>query len=157
MMAGKKDKKFLFEINLNWISSKKGLLSANDAEGTLHVATPPVFGGEGKPWTPEHLFLGSISSCFMTTFLAMAQKLKFTISGFDCSIRGQISFSEGRYRFSAIDLYPKIFVANESLRVKAALALEKTQQYYIITNSVNAPVLYHREILVDEHSTVGHT
>ena len=36
-MAGKKDKQFLFEVQLNWLADKKGILSAKDAPGTLHV------------------------------------------------------------------------------------------------------------------------
>ena len=71
-MRGKTDKQFFFEVQLNWLTDKKGLLSAKDASGTLHVATPPAFGGEGKPWTPEHYFLSAVSSCFMTTFLFFA-------------------------------------------------------------------------------------
>ena len=151
-MSGKKSKQILFEVRLDWLTKKKGLLSARDAEGTLHVATPPAFGGEGKPWTPEHLFLSSISSCFMATFLSFADKFDFGISCFECSAIGQISFHEGRYRFSTIDLFPKIYIPDTVLREKAVMALEKTHQYCIITNSVSAPVFYHSEILVEENA-----
>ena len=48
-MAGKTDKRFLFEVQLNWLTGKRGIIAAKDAEGTLHVATPPKFGGEGNP------------------------------------------------------------------------------------------------------------
>ncbi len=149
-MIGKKDKQFMFEVKLDWITKKRGILSARDADGILHVATPSVFGGEGKPWTPEHLFLSSISSCYMTTFLAFAEKLHFVIARFECSIIGQISLMEGNYRFTAIDLFPKIYIADESLREKAVKALEKTQQYCIISNSMTAPVFYHSAIHVEE-------
>ena len=147
-MSGKTNKQFLFEVQLNWLTAKKGVLFAKDAEGTLHVATPPIFGGEGKPWTPEHLFLSSISSCFMTTYLAFAQKSGFEISDFDCNIIGQIEIVEGRYKFTNINLYPKVYIANESLREKASVALEKTHKYCLITNSVNAGIFYHSEILI---------
>jgi peroxiredoxin-like protein len=147
-MPGKTDKQFLVEVQLNWLNAKKGILHANDAEGTIHVATPPKFGGEGKPWTPEHLFLSSISSCFMSTYLAFAQKAGFQIAHFDCNAIGQIEISEGRYRFTNINLYPRIYIADESLREKAAAALEKTHKCCLISNSVNATIFYHSEILV---------
>jgi organic hydroperoxide reductase OsmC/OhrA len=150
-MAGKTDQQFFFEVRLNWLSKKEGILSANDASGTLHVATPPEFGGEGKPWTPEHFFLSSISSCFMTTYLAFAQKLHFKISHFDCQIVGQIEIVEQKYKFTNINLYPRIYIADESLREKANLAMEKTHKYCLITNSVNATVFYHSELLIDQH------
>jgi organic hydroperoxide reductase OsmC/OhrA len=113
------------------------------------VATPVQFGGEGKPWTPEHLFLSSISSCFMTTYLAFAHKLGFQISGLDCDSIGQVEIIEGKYKFTQIDLYPRIQINAEELRDKANSALEKTHKYCLITNSVNATVFYHSVIVVD--------
>jgi peroxiredoxin-like protein len=152
-MAGKTDKQILFEVQLNWLADKKGILSARDAAGTVHVATPPVFGGEGKPWTPEHLFLSSINSCFMTTLLAFAQKSGVTISGFECNAIGQIEIVEGKYKFTNINLYPKIFIANESLREKLNLVVEKTHKYCLISNSVNAVIYYHTEVILDPRLT----
>lgn len=147
-MAGKTDKRFLFEVQLNWLTGKRGIISAKDAEGTLHVATPPKFGGEGNPWSPEHLFLGSISSCFMTTYLAFAKKLGFEISNLECNAIGQIRIVEGKYKFTNIDLYPKVYIATESLREKAMRALEKTHRYCLVSNSINVEVIYHSEISV---------
>lgn len=147
-MTGKTDKRFLFEVQLNWLTGNRGIISAKDAEGTLHVATPPKFGGEGKPWSPEHLFLGSISSCFMTTYLAFTKKLGFDISNLECSAIGQIRIVEGKYKFTNIDLYPKVYIAAESLREKAMRALEKTHKFCLVSNSVNVEIIYHSEILL---------
>lgn len=74
-LLSKKDKQISFQVELNWLSKQKGILSAKDVSVTMHVATPVTFGGEGKEWSPEHLFLGSISSCFMTTYLAFAKQV----------------------------------------------------------------------------------
>jgi peroxiredoxin-like protein len=149
-MAGKSDKQFLFEVKLNWLAGTRGILSANDAEGTVHVATPPEFGGEGKPWTPEHLFLSAVSSSFMTTYLAFAKKLQFGIANFECNAIGQIQLVEGKYKFTRIDVYPKIFISDEAIREKANKAVEKTHKYCLITNSVNAAVFYHSEVLIQQ-------
>jgi organic hydroperoxide reductase OsmC/OhrA len=145
----KTDKQFFFEVNLNYLAGTRGILSAKDAEGTLHVATPPEFGGQGKPWTPEHFFLSSISGCFMTTYLVFAKKFQFAISNFECNAIGQVEIAEGKYKFTNINLFPKIYIADESLREKANLAVEKTHKYCLITNSLNAAVFYHTEVLVN--------
>jgi organic hydroperoxide reductase OsmC/OhrA len=144
----KTDKQFFFEVKLNYLADTRGVLSAKDAEGTLHIATPPEFGGEGKPWTPEHYFLSSVSGCFMTTYLAFVKKLQFAISNFECNAIGQIEILEGKYKFTNINLFPKIYIADESLREKANLAVEKTHKYCLITNSLNAAVFYHTEVLL---------
>ena len=152
-MRGKTDKQFFFEVQLNWLADTRGILSAKDANGTVHVATPPKFGGEGKPWTPEHLFLSSISSCFMTTYLVFAKKLGFTISKFDCVAIGQIGIVNRKYQFTDINLYPKVYIIDETLREKANLAMIKTQKNSLVASSVNATIFYHSEILTEANPT----
>jgi peroxiredoxin-like protein len=146
-MSGKKGK-HLFQVQLNWLNDDKGLLSAKDALGTLHVSTPPAFGGVGKPWTPEHFFLGAVSSCFMTTYLAFAKKLQFEFIDLECEAIGQIEVVEGKYKFTQIDLYPKVYLESEELRETAGIAMEKAHKYCLISNSINAAIFYHSEILI---------
>jgi organic hydroperoxide reductase OsmC/OhrA len=149
-MKGKTDKQFLFEVNLNWKEKNKGVISAVDVDGTIDVATPPEFGGEGKSWSPECLFLSSISSCFMTTYLVFAKKLQFSIAAFECNTIGQIEIVDGKYKFTLINVYPKIFIADESLKEKAKVALEKTHKYCLISNSINAAIFYHSQIKIEQ-------
>jgi peroxiredoxin-like protein len=148
-MAGKTSKQFFFETQLNWLTGTRGILGAKDAIGMIHIGTPPEFGGEGEPWTPEHLFLGSVSGCFMTTYLAFAKKIGFQVAHFECDTIGQIEIIDGKYKFTNINLYPKIYIAHEKQREQANTALEKTHKYCLITNSINALVYYHSEILID--------
>jgi peroxiredoxin-like protein len=147
-MTEKTEKNLLFEVRLNWLADTRGLLCAPDAKGTIHVATPPVFGGVGKPWTPEHYFLSSISSCFMTTFLALSRKSNFEIVDLICRVTGKVAIVEGKYKFTQIDVYPKIYINSEPERQKATFILEKTHKYCLISNSVNANINYHDEVLV---------
>lgn len=150
-ISRKSDKQFLFEVQLNWLVNNRGLLHAPDVSGTVHVAIPPKFGGDGKEWSPEHLFLGSISSCYMTTYLVFAKKMDFEITLFECNAIGQIELVDAKYKFTHVNLYPKVFIADESLREKASLAIQKTQKYCLISNSVNAAIIYHSEVLINPH------
>jgi organic hydroperoxide reductase OsmC/OhrA len=145
-MSHKTDKPHLFEVQLNWLTGKRGILSAKDAKGTLHVATPPAFGGEGKPWTPEHLFLSSISSCFMTTYIALAPKFRLEFCSLECNAIGQVQMVDGKYKFTQVNLYPIITVASEEWKSVAETVLEKTIKYCLITNSIAVPVYYHSKV-----------
>lgn len=147
-ISRKRDKQFLFQVELNWLLDQKGVLSSPDAAGQIHVATPALFGGKGKEWSPEHLFLSAISSCFMTTYLAFAKKFEFEISNFECSTIGQVDLVEGAYQFTRINIFPKIFISDEALHSKAKLALEKTQKYCLVSNSIKAEMIYHSEVLI---------
>lgn len=144
----KQDKHFLFDVELNWTSQQKGTLSSESVDGEIDVATPVLFGGEGRDWSPEHLLLSAVSSCFMTTFLVFAKKFGFEISNFQCNAVGQVRLVEGKYQFTQIDVFPKVALQNESMMTKAKLALEKAEKYCLVSNSINAEVIYHGELLV---------
>ena len=147
---GKTEKKILFDIQLNWLEKKRGILSANDVKDTIRVALPQQFGGTGDEWSPEHLFLGSLSSCFMTTLFAFADKMDLEISHYECQTIGQIEIINGKYEFTTIDIYPKISIPDETLREKAFRVLERTQNYCLVANSIRSRVIYHSEIVKDK-------
>lgn len=144
----KSHRQLLLEVQLNHVGKNRGLLHAYDVSGILHVATSSKFGGEGKEWSPEHLFLGSISSCYMSTYLTFARKIDLEITHFDCNAIGQIDLLDGMYRFTHINLYPKVYIPDESLREKASLTLRKTQKNCLVGNSLNISIIYHGEVLI---------
>lgn len=148
---GKLDKKFQFEISLDWLGRKRGILTAKDVKDTIRVALPQAFGGTGEEWSPEHLFLGSISSCFMTTYLVFADKLGFELTHFESNADGKIELIGGRYEFTSITINAKLFIADETLREKAVQALEKAQKYCLVSNSVKASIRYDGEVMLDKH------
>ena len=148
-MKSKTDKRFFFETDLNWIGDKKGILTSKDTHGPIYVNVPPEFGGVEKDWTPEHLFLSAISSCYMTTFLLFVNKMNLELSHFECKTIGEIEMVNGKYQFSKVDLYPKIFVTDTETKQKIFAAIEKANKYCIVSNSINASIFYHTEIIIE--------
>src|SRR5689334_5652672 len=67
--------KYFYSTNVEWTGARHGALKS-DSLPTLQVDAPPEFKGNEGAWTPEHLFVGAISSCFMTTFIAIAENSK---------------------------------------------------------------------------------
>jgi peroxiredoxin-like protein len=147
-MNPKTSQQHFFDVQLDWEADKKGILTVKNINGALRVDAPPEFGGEGGSWTPEHLFLSSIASCYMSTLMVFVKKIKADISGFECEATGQVDVVEGKYRFTYIHLYPKIFVAKEQEKERAELAMEKAKKYCLISDSINAEIFYHTEVLV---------
>jgi organic hydroperoxide reductase OsmC/OhrA len=143
---------YFFEVQLNWQEGHKGILTANAVKDTIKVATPPEF-KDGVPdmWSPEHLFLSSLSSCFMTTYLAFAGKAGLTISHFECNTIGQIELQQGHLEFTIINLYPKIFVANEKDIPLANDVLMRSYKHCIVANSIKTHLVHHGQVLVDTH------
>lgn len=146
-----KSRQIKFDIQLGWLSEQKGILTANDVKGAIQVATPPAFGGEGYNWSPEHLFLGAVAGCFLSTCLVFVKKADFEMSHFECNATGNIELVEGKYKFTSIDVFTKLYVAGEELTGKAKMALSKAEQYCLVSNSIDAQITYHSEALTDLH------
>ncbi|NOU37273.1 MAG: OsmC family peroxiredoxin [Ferruginibacter sp.] len=152
-MKGKTYKHFLFEVQLNSKENKIGTLSVDDIASEIEIAIPKKFGGIGLHWSAEHLFLSAISSSYFTTYLAYAKKIKLNITKYESNIIGQIEVVKRRYMFTLINLYPTIYIANESLKENAILAIKKTNKFCLISNSINAEIYYHPKILIENGNT----
>lgn len=152
-VQGKTGKHILFEVELNRLAAQTGVLSAGGIHNKVKVTSPAVFGGDGNEWSPEQLLLGAVSSSFMNTYLAFAKTLQLEISHFECNTIGQVEVIEGKYKFTQIDVYPKVYISKEFLRDKARVVLEKTHHHCLITRSLNALVYYHSEILIADISS----
>src|SRR5215831_6630459 len=145
----KTEKELFFDVQLNWLSGTRGILTADDVKDTMYVATPQVFGGEGQEWSPKHLFLSSVSSCFMSTYLVFARKLGFSISHFECKTVGQVELVNGSYAVTNIRVYPVIYLTDLAQEEKAVKALQLTERHCLISNSINAKIFYHGEIKLE--------
>ncbi len=155
-MENKTPHQLSFETNLNWLADDRGIVYAAGCNGTIHVSTPAEFGGLNKEWSPEHLLLSAITSCYMATFIGFAKKAKLTIAHLECKAVGLVKIVEGKYKFTHIDIYPKIRV-NEDFQFEIVNSVaHKVQHYCLIGNSINAEIEYHTEILKDIHPATSH-
>ncbi|MCA6365298.1 MAG: OsmC family protein [Bacteroidetes bacterium] len=136
-----------YPVQLNWTNDRQGRLSAPALTETIAVATPPEFAG-GMPgiWSPEHLFVAAVSSCLMTTFLAIAANSRLEYTGFSCTATGKLEHVEGKYRITEVELKPLVTVADASLAERALRVLQKAEQHCLISNSVNSKVTMMAEV-----------
>jgi organic hydroperoxide reductase OsmC/OhrA len=151
-MINKTDKhQYFFEVELARTSGRKGIITAKDVHGSIEIATAPEFkGGVPDIWTPEHLFLGSLSSGFMTTYLALADKRNLKVAHITCAAIGQINLYEAHLEFTTINLYPKIYIESETDTALANELLLSAYMYCIIANSVKPLLINHGEVLVEK-------
>jgi len=150
-MMGRSNKSIIFTSDLYWEKGETGVVNSHSVNHAVHVATAPEFGGKKGEWSPEHLFLSSITSCYMSTYLAFVNKLTFENIDFECSATGQVDLVDGKYKFTFIHVYPRAYVKNESDREKAELAMAKAKRYCLISNSINAEIIQHPEVIVSKN------
>ena len=139
-----------YSIKLDWKNNRNGVLHAEDLNEKLTVATPPPFPkGEAGTWSPEHLFTAAVSSCLMTTFLAIAENSNLEFVAFSCDADGTLDKVEGKFKMSKILVKPVVHITNEKNRDRAMRILQKAEAACLITNSINAEVIMEATIEVD--------
>lgn len=143
------DNKHLYSVDLNWDDTRKGTLTSLDLNQTIEVATPPEF-PNGIPgiWSPEHLFVASVSSCLMTTFLAIAEYSKLDYEEFRVKAVGTLEKVEGKFVISKIELLPELLISDASKEAKALRILEKSEAACLISNSIKSEIVLHPTIKI---------
>lgn len=134
-----------YTIEVTWNQERKGIMCSpelnKDVNTCIEVATPPEF-PKGIPgiWSPEHLFTAAVSSCLMTTFLAIAENSKLNFKHFTCKSQGKLEQVEGKLIMSEIILEPVVTINEEKDRAKATLILQKSETACLISNSIKSKI-----------------
>jgi len=130
-----------YNVDLKWVANRIGEVSSPELLDTIDVATPPQFpqGIEGV-WSPEHFFTAAVNSCFMTTFLAIAENFKLEFTSFTCAAEGVLEKLEGKYIMSEIILKPHLLINHVEDEEKAERILQKAEAACLISNSIKSKV-----------------
>jgi organic hydroperoxide reductase OsmC/OhrA len=132
-----------YEVDLNWIQDRVGILYSPELNDEMQVATPPQFPkGVDKVWSPEHLFTAAVNSCLMTTFLLIAENSKLEFKKFSSKAYGKLEQVDGRYIMSEITLVPSLTIFTEDDREKAMKILTKSEAACLISNSVKSKIIF---------------
>jgi peroxiredoxin-like protein len=138
---------YLYETEVEWKDQRKGELESPGLQ-PLEVASPPEFQGHEGMWTPEHYFVASVNSCFMTTFLAIAQMSKLEFVSFDSKAVGKLDKVEGAgYQMTEILIRPKLVIRYSKDLERARRILEKAEKNCLISNSIKSAVTLEPELV----------
>ncbi|MEO7989539.1 MAG: OsmC family protein [Chryseolinea sp.] len=137
-----------YNVDIAWSKDRRGMMCSPELNGTanssgcIEVASPPEF-PKGIPgiWSPEHLFTAAVSSCLMTTFLAVAENSKLDFVSFKCSSKGKLEQVEGKFMMTEVLLEPVVVVKDEKDMERAMKVLQKSEANCLISNSIKAKVV----------------
>ena len=120
-----------------------------DAAGreTLTTAPPAEFGGPGDRWSPEHLLLAAVESCFLFTLRAVARAAALPFSGLDVQGCGLVDRRDGVTRFTEIVLRVRLVVAPGTDADMAMRVLERSKRHCLVSASLSTPVTLDAEIV----------
>jgi len=113
----------------------------------LQIDAPPEFKGHDGVWTPEHLFVASVNTCFMTTFLAIAENSKLEFVSFSADAKGKLENLEGQgFIMTEVVLRPKLLISHARDAERAGRILEKAEKHCLISNSIKTETKLQAEV-----------
>ncbi|HLN97193.1 MAG TPA: OsmC family protein [Pyrinomonadaceae bacterium] len=140
------EEKYFYSTEVEWTGQRGGDLRS-PVLPNLHVDAPPEFKGHDGAWTPEHLFVASVNSCFMTTFLAIAENSKLEFTSFKADARGKLEKLEGQgWVMTEITLHPQLVVSHARDAERASRILQKAERGCLISNSVKSQIRMEPEV-----------
>lgn len=131
-----------YEVNIRRKEGRVGELSSPVLNKTIECATPPEFpDGVRGIWSPEHLFVASINSCYMATFLAIAHNFKIEVEDFDCKTVARLQMVDGRYQITEAEMHPVVKLARpQEDAEKVMRVFEKAKTGCLVTNSMKTVI-----------------
>lgn len=137
-----------YKVNLSWTGERRGKMCSPELDTKIDVATPPEFPkGIKGIWSPEHLFTAAVNSCFMTTFLAIAENSRLEYKEFDCESEGILDLVDGKYFMTEILLKPKLRLVSIADKEKAERIFQKAEKACLISNSIKSTTRVFGEII----------
>jgi len=129
-----------YETEVAWIGERRGILSSTGLPD-IQVAAPPEFKGHAGVWTPEHLFVSATATCFVTTFLAIAELSKLEFNGITATAVGKLEKIEGQgYQITEIVMRPTLTLKHAGDEERALRILEKAERNCLVSNSIKSVV-----------------
>jgi organic hydroperoxide reductase OsmC/OhrA len=134
-------KTFRYDTELIWRGARSCEVAAGDRPPVVVVPPGDFPGGEDGDWSPEHLFLASLQSCTMLSFLAHCAHNGVEVVSYRSQASGDLSRREEdrRYAFQRIALIINVVVAGGHAPLAQSLT-DKAHRDCFITASTTADV-----------------
>jgi organic hydroperoxide reductase OsmC/OhrA len=140
-------KSFRYKANTAWSSARRGTLSASGKPNII-VGSPPEFKGTPDVWAPEELLVGSVNTCMMLTFLALAHAKGLTPVGYESEAEGLLENVDGKYRITEVTVRARISLKSKAELEHAREIMENVEAQCFISNSIKSKVSLGAEFVV---------
>lgn len=140
-------KTFTFRTSVVW---KEGVTGVASSQGKpeIRVSTPPELRGPQGNWSPEELYIASVESCLMLTFLSLARSRQLQFAAYESRAEGVLEPVYGKQVVSRITVRPRVTVKSQGEREKAQGILANLHEHCFISNSIESEVTLEPEVVV---------
>lgn len=138
-----------YEVKLQWDGERKGTLNTGVSPQSIEVATGSDFhkGIKGL-WSPEHLYLATLTSCLMTTFLAIAENSNLIFCDFKCNAIATAENVNLSLEISDVIIKVTVCIPSSKTVQKALRIIAISEKHCVISNSVKTRIHIAPEVIV---------
>ena len=141
---------YFYESELQWKGEKDLTLGANKLPA-IDAGAAPEFKGRETNWSPEHLFVASLNSCYTLTVLAIAEFSKIALVSVSSTAKGKLEKVQGgSFQITEIVVKPRVVLASANDLSRMPRILEKAKENCFVSNSIKSavriePEIFHRQ------------
>jgi peroxiredoxin-like protein len=112
----------------------------------LRTAPPAEIDGPGDAWSPEHLLLAAVETCFLFTLRVVMRASRVEFVACEVAAEGTVDREDGVTRFTEIVLRPLLRLAPGTDRDRARRAIEKAERTCLVSASLATPIRLEPEL-----------
>jgi organic hydroperoxide reductase OsmC/OhrA len=139
-------KTYFYETEVEWTGARDLKLSSGNLSA-IGAGAGPEFQGRKENWSPEHLFVASLNSCFALTLIAIAEFSKVALVNLASTATGKLEKVEGiGYQITEVVLKPRVVLASAGDLSRMPRILEKAKENCFVSNSIKSAIKIEPEI-----------
>ena len=149
----KETKHYFYETEVEWRGDKDVKLSSGRLPA-IAAGAPPEFKGREEDWSPEHLFVASLNSCYVLTLIAIAEFSKVALVSFSSTAKGKLEKVQGSgYQITEIVVNPRLVLASVDDLSRMPRILQKAKESCFISNSIKSTIKIEPEVFHQQTQT----
>ena len=141
-----------YEARARWRKPEDGATNAMNhrlefgERPLIEASGAPQYKGDATKLNPEELFVASLVSCQMLSYLALAARAGVDVLAYEDQGEGTMTIADKRMRITEVRLRPRITLAPGADEAKARALVESAHAACFIANSVSCAVHVEPEI-----------
>lgn len=137
---------YVYETEVEWTGARD-LKLASGKLPAIGAGAPPEFSGREENWSPEHLFIASLNSCYVLTLIAIAEFSKVGLVSLSSTAKGRLEKVEGSgYQITEIVVRPRVVLAAPGDLPRMPRILEKAKDNCFVSNSIKSAIKIEPEV-----------
>jgi len=141
-----------FRARLVWSKGGQGSNSGNHrvefgGRPALELSAAAHYRGDPSKLNPEELFLSSLASCQMLTYLSLAGRAGIDVLAYEDGAEATLAIADRKMRITEVVLHPRITIGATGDEAKARSLVDSAHDGCFIANSVACPVRTEAQIV----------